>query len=58
MFPIQSDGAKKMMDLEKIVDKILYHHDEDEENKDNIAKQEKIKLGAPALPRAGLPSPK
>ncbi len=58
MFPIQSDGAKNIMDLEKIVNKILDYHDEDEENKDNIAKQEKIKLGAPVLSRAGLPAPK
>lgn len=56
--PIQSDGAEQMVKYQRLVDEVLKNETADESYKVKIAKMNKIKIGAPELPRAGTREPK
>ena len=56
--PVQSDGAKEMMQYQNLVNKVLRQETAHEADRTKIAKKIKIKIGAPELPRAGTREPK
>lgn len=58
MFPFQSSGAEEMTELKNLVDKVLDNSEAHEDKKEDLAKQNPVKLGAPTLERAGLREPR
>lgn len=56
--PVQSHDAEQMIQYQKLVDKVLKNETADEAHKVRIAKKNKIKIGAPELPRAGTREPR